>query len=384
MLSDNDIKIAPSTYYDNVSRGPSKRAAADAVVIELIHQARTNRFVAAFGARKLWLHLRGKGHDVARCTIERLMHAEVMVGSHPGRSERDGKSTRALGAALREHQRERPGIDQEPAVRVESILDEAFTALLALAITVMTACALTGRSRATYYRRLNPPPLKADPVPRRSGPNHHPPCPGTNGQRCWRSSTARNTPTCRSVRSGPGNSMRTGITGQCRRCIGSRGPSDRPANADGWRRVRRRSNPNSWPPARVRCGPGALQNCAAEDSIVEKDFIDSAISRNGRAPHTVHADRGMSMTSKPVSALLSDLGSTRSHSRPWVSNDKPFSEAQFKTLKYVHDFPHHFDSLAEARIFCDGFFTEYDHVGRSPPENLRSSASAPPCNARKN
>ena len=88
MLSDNDIKIAPSTYYDNVSRRPSKRAAADAVVIELIHQARTNRFVAAFGARKMWLHLRGKGHDVARCTIERLMHAEGMVGAMRGKDVR--------------------------------------------------------------------------------------------------------------------------------------------------------------------------------------------------------------------------------------------------------------------------------------------------------
>ena len=68
------------------------------------------------------------------------------------------------------------------------------------------------------------------------------------------------------------------------------------------------------------------------------------------------------MTSKPVSALLSDLGITRSHSRPRVSNDNPFSEAQFKTLKYVHDFGHHFNSLAQARAFCDGFFAEYNHV----------------------
>jgi transposase InsO family protein len=110
-----------------------------------------------------------------------------------------------------------------------------------------------------------------------------------------------------------------------------------------------------------RYSPGYLV-CAAEDSVVAADFIDAAISRNGTAPHTVHADRGTSMTSKPVSALLADLGITRSHSRPRVSNDNPFSEAQFKTLKYVHDFPHHFDSLAEARVFCDGFFTEYNHV----------------------
>jgi putative transposase len=82
------------------------------------------------------------------------------------------------------------------------------------------------------------------------------------------------------------------------------------------------------------------------------------------------------MTSKPVSALLSDLGITRSHSRPRVSNDNPFSEAQFTTLKYAHDFPHHFDSLAEAKLFCEGFFTEYNHVhhhsgiGWHPPASV--------------
>ena len=58
-----------------------------------------------------------------------------------------------------------------------------------------------------------------------------------------------------------------------------------------------------------------------EDSLLAKDFIAEAIERNGATPHTVHADRGTSMTSKPVSALLADLGVTRSHSRPRVSND---------------------------------------------------------------
>jgi transposase InsO family protein len=63
-----------------------------------------------------------------------------------------------------------------------------------------------------------------------------------------------------------------------------------------------------------------------EDSLLAKDFIAEAIERNGATPHTVHADRGTSMTSKPVSALLADLGVTRSHSRPRVSNDNPFSD----------------------------------------------------------
>ena len=75
---------------------------------------------------------------------------------------------------------------------------------------------------------------------------------------------------------------------------------------------------------------------------------------------TVHADRGGSMTFKPVARLLADLGITRTHSRPHVSNDNPFSEAQFKTLKYRPDFPDRFGSLEGARAFCQPFFTWYN------------------------
>ena len=65
---------------------------------------------------------------------------------------------------------------------------------------------------------------------------------------------------------------------------------------------------------------------------------------------TIHADRGSSMTSKPVALLLADLGVTRTHSRPHVSNDNPFSEAQFKTLKYRPEFPDRFSGLQETRV----------------------------------
>jgi putative transposase len=81
----------------------------------------------------------------------------------------------------------------------------------------------------------------------------------------------------------------------------------------------------------------------------------------GRHQLTIHADRGTSMTSKPVALLLADLGVTRSHSRPHVSNDNPFSESQFKTLKYFPTFPERFDSLEHARTFTDGFFAHYNH-----------------------
>ena len=79
---------------------------------------------------------------------------------------------------------------------------------------------------------------------------------------------------------------------------------------------------------------------------------------------TLHADRGTSMTSRTVAQLLADLGVTRSHSRPHVSNDNPFSESQFKTLKNTPRFPERFTSLAHARAFVDAFFAHYNHEHR--------------------
>jgi putative transposase len=74
----------------------------------------------------------------------------------------------------------------------------------------------------------------------------------------------------------------------------------------------------------------------------------------------LHADRGTSMTSKPVGLLLMDLGVAKTHSRPHVSNDNPFSESQFKTLKYRPEFPRRFGSIEEARLFCKLFFEWYN------------------------
>jgi putative transposase len=75
---------------------------------------------------------------------------------------------------------------------------------------------------------------------------------------------------------------------------------------------------------------------------------------------TIHADRGSAMTSKPVALLLADLGVTRTHGRPHVSNDNPFSEAHFKTLKYRPEFPDRFATIEAARAFCQPFFTWYN------------------------
>jgi putative transposase len=79
---------------------------------------------------------------------------------------------------------------------------------------------------------------------------------------------------------------------------------------------------------------------------------------------TIHADRGSSMTSKPVAFLLADLGVTQSHSRPHVSDDNPFSESQFKTLKYRPDFPAQFGSIEAARVHCQTFLGWYNDEHR--------------------
>jgi putative transposase len=76
---------------------------------------------------------------------------------------------------------------------------------------------------------------------------------------------------------------------------------------------------------------------------------------------TLHADRGGPMTAKPLALLMADLGVTQSHSRPHVSNDNPFSEAQFKTLKYQPDYPARFGSQADARTWGHGFFRWYNY-----------------------
>ena len=112
-----------------------------------------------------------------------------------------------------------------------------------------------------------------------------------------------------------------------------------------------------------------------EDAVVAKDFLDEAVARNSVTPQTIHADRGGSMTSKPVSELMADLGVVRSHSRPRCSNDNPYSEAQFKTLKYVPEFPERFGSLADAREFCGWFFTAYNHQHRHSGIGMHTPAS---------
>jgi len=105
---------------------------------------------------------------------------------------------------------------------------------------------------------------------------------------------------------------------------------------------------------------------ARESAALAEKLIADTCAKQGisRGQLTIHADRGSSMTSKPVALLLADLGVTQSHSRPHVSNDNPYSEAQFKTLKYRPDFPARFTSIEDARAHCQHFFRWYNDEHR--------------------
>ena len=106
VLTEHGCSIAPSTYYEARKRPPSKRALRDAEILDLIRTAREHRFRARFGARKMWLHLRTQGHDVARCTVERLMASQGWAGALRG-----GKKRTTIPAP--EHDRPEDRVDRD-------------------------------------------------------------------------------------------------------------------------------------------------------------------------------------------------------------------------------------------------------------------------------
>jgi putative transposase len=104
----------------------------------------------------------------------------------------------------------------------------------------------------------------------------------------------------------------------------------------------------------------------AENAKLAQALLADTATKQGIASGqlTVHADRGSPMTAKPVAFLLADLGVTKSHSRPHCSNDNPFSESQFRTMKYRPEFPDRFGSYQHAHAFCGRFFGWYNHDHR--------------------
>lgn len=120
-----------------------------------------------------------------------------------------------------------------------------------------------------------------------------------------------------------------------------------------------------------------------ENGALAKEFIQNAITANGGIrPASIHADRGTSMTSNTVTGLLALLGIDQSHSRPHVSNDNPYSEAQFKTLKYCPAFPGRFGSIEDANVFCRQFFNYYNNehrhsgIGMHTPVSVHDGTAA--------
>jgi putative transposase len=113
-----------------------------------------------------------------------------------------------------------------------------------------------------------------------------------------------------------------------------------------------------------------------ENASLAKQLIRESCTKQDIQPGelTIHADRGSAMKAKSLALLLADLGVTKSHSRPHVSDDNPFSESQFKTMKYNPQFPGRFGSIMDARAFCGPFFswynTEHRHsgIGMMTPE----------------
>jgi putative transposase len=113
-----------------------------------------------------------------------------------------------------------------------------------------------------------------------------------------------------------------------------------------------------------------------EAAVLAERLIAETCERQGIQPGQLplHADRGSSMTSKPVALLLADLGVTKTHSRPHVSNDNPYSEAQFKTLKYRPALPERFGSLEHARVLSADLFRWYNHAHHHAALGLRTPA----------
>ena len=268
-------------------------------------------------------------------------------------------------------------------------------------VGISQACALTGRSRATRYRRL-------------IGPVHGPPKPRPTPPNAL--SEAERAEVLAVLRSEPYRDLAVAQvwalllddgTYLCSRSTMHR--ILRQAGEAGDRR-RQRTHPANKKPHLVARGPNEVWSwdisklsgpargvyyslyavidifsryivawCVAsrEDAELAKTLIAEAIALHSITPGrlTVHADRGSSMTSKPVSQLLIDLGVARTHSRPHTSDDNPYIEAVFKTLKYCPAWPGHFGSIQDARSWCDQFVSYYNHVHHHGALGLHTPAS---------
>ena len=114
-----------------------------------------------------------------------------------------------------------------------------------------------------------------------------------------------------------------------------------------------------------------------ENAQLATALIEQAACQQQISPKilTLHADRGAPQRAKPVAFLLADLGITKTHSRPYTSSDNPYSEANFKTLKYRPEFPARFDDIDRARAHCRAFVDWYNHAHRHSGIGLMTPAA---------
>ena len=268
-------------------------------------------------------------------------------------------------------------------------------------VGVKPACELLGHSRASHYRRQQPP-MHGPPRPRPAPPNalsgderariltelHRPEHADLAVAQVW--ARLLDEDTYLASQSTMYRILREqGESGERRR------QATHPAKTKPQLRATAPNRCWSWDITKLR-GPGrgvyydlyviidifsryvvAWTLAPAEDGELARDLIEAALMEHGidRDQLSLHADRGGAMTSKPVTQLLIDLGVARTHSRPKVSNDNPYSESNFKTLKYCPSFPGHFGSIQDAREFCTRFFAYYNHEHRHSAIGLHTPAS---------
>ncbi|WP_030187169.1 IS3 family transposase [Streptomyces sp. NRRL S-813] len=267
------------------------------------------------------------------------------------------------------------------------MVDDAFTGV-EYELGVTAACRLTGRSRATHYRRLRPPPERKSRKPQVQ-PSALTPEERAAVLELMNSDEYAELPPAQIW-------ARELVAGRYHCSVSTMYRILREKGQSGERR-RQATHPAKTVPELVATGPsqvftwditkaaGPVKGIwyhayviidtfsryivghtveRAESAVRAEELLRETIARDGIVPGTVHADRGTSMTSKKVSQLLTDLGVTRSHSRPKTSNDNPYSEAQFKTTKYMSDYPERFDSLTHAPEWFEAFIAYYNHEHR--------------------
>ncbi len=280
---------------------------------------------------------------------------------------------------------------------------------LAVVTSVTVACALLGRSRASHYRAQKETKRRAGlpfgPEPRREQPAR--PTPPNALSTAERDRVLEVLTEPRFADKAVAQTWATLLDGGTYLCSMSTMHRILRANTMAGERRRQATHPPRKKPELLATGPGEIWSwditklrgptrgvyydlyvvidiysryivawriAACEDSEIAKTMLEEAMGVHG-IPEAIHADRGTSMTSKPVAQLLLDLGVDRSHSRPHVSNDNPYSEAAFKTLKYAPVFPANFGSLQDARAFCEAFFSYYNHEHRHSGIGLHTPAS---------